>query len=113
MITESTVESSPATTAMMRDTRVPQTSCEKMSCPYEVVPSRCAPDGPSPGLKTSALGLYGAIWPGKTARTTKTSRMMRPATAFLLESSDLPKARVRRASLSLAARRNLNGLCFD
>ena len=45
MITETTVAPTPAPRAMSSDSLVPNTSCEKMSCPVRVVPSRCVRDG--------------------------------------------------------------------
>ena len=53
-----------------------------MSWPCEVVPSQWAADGPRPGGKSIAVGLYGAIWPGKIASTIKNSNSSAPMLAF-------------------------------
>src|SRR5579863_4471300 len=50
-----------------------------MSWPWEVVPSQCTALGPRLRGKPMNAGLYGAIWPGKTARTMKNSSKIAPA----------------------------------
>ena len=56
MRTERSVAISPATMAIASDSRVPQISCEKMSWPLPVVPSRWAPDGGRVWSKIWACG---------------------------------------------------------
>src|SRR5438309_1137157 len=59
-ITETTVAPRPAPSAITRDSRVLQTSWEKMSWPVPVVPSRCVRVGCSICVNSSACGSYGA-----------------------------------------------------
>src|SRR5713101_3728169 len=92
------VVASPATNAMISTFLAPHTSCANMSCPYAVVPSRWAVDGPRRLLAASALGLSWAITPGKSETRMNTTSSTVPAVALRLERT----ARAIRASACVA-----------
>ena len=80
--TEIIETANPVASATISATRVPHTSCENTSWPYDVVPNRCRSDGAKPVAKLSVFGLSGAIRPGKIAATQNTNSMASPTCAF-------------------------------
>src|SRR5690348_10579779 len=91
-MTEITVAPMPAPSAMSSDSRVPKTSCEKMSWPVPVVPRRCAREGCSIWPNWSDWGSYGAITGARIARRTKKPNTLSPASALRLRVSARSRA---------------------
>src|SRR5438067_1344775 len=85
MTTDTAVAKTPATTASSSDSRVLQTSCEKMSCPLAAVPRRCWIDGGSRASNCSECGSYGARTGAKIDTTVKSSSTASPASALRLD----------------------------
>ena len=115
-VVASTVASSAAAAPTTSDERAPQTTCEKMSDPWSVVPNRWCQDGDCrPSISEKSFGLACAIHGAMIATTMIEERTMIPPRDFGLDISSFSqpgrwKRRPRRAlAFGAAHPRELDG----
>ena len=80
--TETTWETTPASSPTRREVRAPVMNCANTSWPVWVVPSQCRAEGGSSISKEVWLGSKRAIIGPNTASAANTSTMSRPARTF-------------------------------